>query len=390
MSIKYKLLPVIVLGVVILAAILYAISFQAQQTALETQAAGEIQSSKQTFYNLVQNDIKMLQATITDFMTNQEYKDVYLTQDREKLYQYGQDLFAKHKELGITHFYFHRPTGTVFVRLHNHDKFDDKVTRVTYAASKSSKSWGSGIELGKTAFALRVVHPYYNGNELIGYIELGEEIDHFIEIMKNQTSHEYAIVVEKKYINPRKWASVRRVKGLRDNYDDLDGYVVIDTTMQDTGLFQKFGFTGQNLNRVTDDGALFGFFPVNDKSYASGGFSLYNAAGTKVGAVVTIQDITAFEQAHSEANTNMAIITIIGVLIISGIMVLVIVIVVIKPLTKVVDATTRIAGGDFTVELDVKSKDEIGQLAKLITQFRNMMANTASRLKKESAKKKGA
>lgn len=197
MSIKYKLLPIIVLGVTLLAVMLYVVSYQAQQAALTKQVENEIRASKQTFYNLVQNDIRMLQAAIIDFETNQAYKDVFLEQDREKLFDYGQELFGKHKGLGITHFYFHRKNGTVFARLHNAKKYDDKVTRNTYSMSRQTNDWGSGIELGKTAFALRVVHPYYSGSELIGYVEFGEEIDHFIDVMKRQTGHEYAIVVEK-------------------------------------------------------------------------------------------------------------------------------------------------------------------------------------------------
>jgi len=384
MSIKYKLLPAIVLGVVLLAVLLYVVSYQAQQTALEKQVTSDIRSSKQTFHNLVENDIRMLKAASTDFQTNQAFKDVYLEQDRPKLFSYGQELYAKHKDLGITHFYFIRTDGTVFVRLHNAKVYDDKVTRDTYAKSRDSNDWGSGIELGKTAFALRVVHPYYNAANLIGYVELGEEIDHFIDIMKQETGNEYAIVVDKKFIDEQKWASVMDVKGKRNNYNDMQKEVVIDTTMDDTALFKEYGFTSENLGKITDDGALLGFFQVGDRDYASGGFSLYNAAGVKVGAVVTLSDITDFEKSFSEANRNMGIITIIGVLIISAIMVLVIMRVVISPLDKVVDGATRIAGGDFTGKLEVKSNDEIGRLAELISQFRNMMANTAARLKKES------
>ena len=388
MSIKYKLLPVIMLGVVILAAMLYIVSYRAQQTALEIQVTNDIHSSKQTFHNLVQNDIRMLQAAIIDFMTNQAYKDIYLEQDREKLFNYGQELFAEHKDLGITHFYFHRNNGTVFVRLHNAEKYDDRVTRDTYAQSQRSNSWGSGIELGKTAFALRVVHPYYNDSELIGYVELGEEIDHFIEIMNEQTGNQYAIVVDKKYIDEKKWASAMGVKGRRNNYNDMKDMVVIDTTMDDTALFEEYGFTSENLARISDEGVLFGFFQVEDRHYASGGFSLYNAAGVKVGAVVTIADITDFQQSFDEANQNMGVIAIIGALVISALMVLVIVVVVISPLNRVVDAATRVAGGDFNARADVSSDDEIGRLAKLIMQFRNMMANTAARLKREGQQRR--
>jgi HAMP domain-containing protein len=386
-SIRYKLLPVIIIGVVTIAAILYFVSYQARQSALDKQIITGIQSAQKTFHILEQNDTKLLKTAIIDFMTNQGFKDMFLANNRKKLYDYSQDLFAQHKALGITHLYFHRKDGTVFVRAHNADKYDDQVTRKTFAKSKRSRSWGTGIELGKTAFALRVVHPYMNGNNLIGYVEFGEEIDHFIEIMKEQTGHEYAVVVNKKYIDPDKWASVRGVKGLRDNYNDLKDSVVIDTTMEDAALFKDHLLTPEMLANTTDEGSMFGVFELGERVYAGGGFALYDAGGDRVGSVVTINDITAIETSFEQASWNMLLTTVIGVILIAGIMALLVSRIVITPLERMVEATTRVAGGDFLATVDVKSHDEIGRMAELINQFKQMMINTASELKKLRAKR---
>ena len=107
LSIRYKLLPVIVLGVVALASVFYTISIQSKRSAVEKSAIDRIQSAKQTFYNLEKNDVKMLKAALISFATNEDYKDIFLENDRSKLYHYGQNLFLDNKKLGITHFYFH-------------------------------------------------------------------------------------------------------------------------------------------------------------------------------------------------------------------------------------------------------------------------------------------
>ena len=133
---------------------------------------------------------------------------------------------------------------------------------------------------------------------------------------------------------------------------------------------------------------MFGFFRISDKGYAGGGFALYNADGEKVGAVITIADISSIEASFKQAGVDMLIIAVIATLIISAVMVFLVTRVVISPLDKVVDATTRVAGGDFSAKFDVKSNDEIGQLAKLISQFRDIMVNTARELKNERAKRR--
>lgn len=385
-SVRYKLLPIIIAGIVVLSAVFYGLSLQVQHATLSKNALDGIHSAKETFYNLEKNDIRTLKAAIIQFNSNQDFVSRFLENDRQRLYEYGQGLFSKNKELGITHFYFHRTDGTVFVRLHNASKHDDRVTRKTFNKSKRTRDWGSGIELGKTAFALRVVHPYYNNNQLIGYVEFGEEIDHFIDVMKEQTGHDYAIVVEKQYINPEKWASVRESKGITNNYGELDNHVIIDTTMEDTSLFEKYCFTQQNLEAVSDDGEIFRTFNVAGKAYVAGGFSLYDAGNEKVGAVVTIEDISAVEDAQKEASLTMLIITIIGASLISAIIVVAVRNVVTKPLDGVVRATTRIAGGDFGAQISVKSNDEIGALAELVERFKQMLINTAKEL--DQAQKK--
>lgn len=387
-SIKFKLLPIIVIGVIALSAIFYGFAVQTQEANLNKVTLDGIQSAKHTFYNLEENDIKMLKAAMVDFMTNQDYKDVFMENDREKLYNYGQDLFATHKSMGLTHFYFHRTDGTVFARIHNANKYDDPVGRVTYDKSVASNSWGTGIELGATAFALRVVHPYYNGDTLIGYIEYGEEIDHFAEIMKEQTGHDYGVIVKKEFINPDKWASVREVKGLRNNYDDLPNYVIIETTKDDTSQFEEHCFAQDDLDTVPDDGSIFNKFGVGDQTFICGGFTLYDAGDSRVGAVVAIQDVTTIEETAKKNNQLVLLIAIIGVVFIGGAMVFLVTKSILQPLDKVVDATTRVAGGDLSAEITFKSDDEIGQLAEMIEGFRKIVVNTAKELEESYKKQK--
>jgi len=78
----------------------------------------------------------------------------------------------------------------------------------------------------------------------------------------------------------------------------------------------------------------------------------------------------------------MLLITLGGAFIISMIMILMVSYVIIWPLDKVVDATTRVVGGDFAAKVEVSSNDEIGTLAKMIEEFKRIMIDTAQELEK--------
>lgn len=384
-SVKYKLLPIIVIGIALLTGIFYYTFVNAQEKNLQAVSNDAIKTSKEMFYNLENNDIKMLSSTLQAFLSNKELKEIYLKDNRTELYNYGRPIFSQLKQdFGITHFYFHYPNGTNFLRLHNKDQFGDKITRKTYTKSVESKGYGTGLELGKTAFALRVVHPYYDGSNLIGYLELGEEIDHFLKDMKKQTGNEFGIFIKKEYINQADWKSVREGKGLKDNYDELKNYVVIDTT---TESIASFAANSENkLAEIPAEGGIFEKYQTGSSTYITGGFPLIDAGGNAVGTVIVVKDVSLLENAARESTWFVLIISIISAIGISLIVVILVNKYILKPLDNIVDATTRVAGGDFTAEIKAQSDDEIGDLAVMIEGFKKILVGTAEDLEKAHKK----
>ncbi len=267
------------------------------EISLEKLVLKNIQDAKIVFDVLNEKDVTTLKNLMTNFMEQEEYKKIFLEGDRDKLYNSVVEMFNKNKEVyDITHFYFYNLNGTNLLRVHNKDIFGDEITRITFEQSKLSNSWGAGIELGKTAFALRVVHPYYYNGELIGYVEFGQEIDKFINAMKQQTGFDYGIVVKKDFIDEHEWAFIRELKGLRNNYYDMDDFLLIDSTDKTNLLFNEASFNENHFKLSSDEGSMFHEFSLGEKTFVDGGFALYDAGGNKVGTVVVIQDISQFKE----------------------------------------------------------------------------------------------
>lgn len=385
-SVKFKLLPIIVIGIALLTGIFYYTSSSAMEKNLNTVSQKGITTAKEMFYNLEDNDVKMLSSTLVAFLDNKELKEVYLRGNRTELFDYGTPIYNQLKgQFGITHFYFHLPNGTNFIRLHSKGQFGDKITRKTLEKSVQSNGFGTGLELGATAFALRVVHPYYNGTTLIGYLELGEEINHFLKVMKKQTNEDFGIFINKQYIKHADWKAMRDSKGLSDNYDDLKDYVAIDTTTDSISSF--VANDESKLSNVPEEGTVFNKNKKDSSTYITGGFPLYDAGGKVVGAVVVLMDVTPLENAANENSRFVLIVAIISAIAVSLIVVLLVNKYILKPLDNIVDATTRVAGGDFTAEVKAQSDDEIGDLAVMIEGFKTILVGTAKDLEEAQKKK---
>ncbi len=364
-SILFKLLPIVFIGMALLTGIFYVSFVNAQENNLNTESKDKIATAQEIFHTLEENDIRMLSSTMTVLLNDQKLKELYLKNDRDALFNYGQPLYTPLKDnYGITNFLIHKPDGVNFIRFHKKSEYGDKITRTVLMDSMQTRGFGTGLDVGKTAFALRVVHPYYDGTNLIGYMELGEDVNRFLKLMKQQLGSEFGMAVRKEFINRDEWKSTRQSKGLTDNFDDLKSYVMIDSTSEDINSF--IATSEERLSNVKTDSEIFNKFEKGGATLITGGFPLHDASGEAVGVVVVVMDVTAFE---TTANTNrmaILIMAIVSSLIISFVIVLLVNKYIFMPLSNIVHSTSKIAAGDLTIKTKTGSADEVGQLSTAI------------------------
>ncbi len=259
-----------------------------------------LEHSIEDFSHLKESDIKTLSITLETLLADETIRDIYQEGNREKLYDYTFPFLKKIKEeYGITHWYFinPEPESTSFLRVHNFEIFGDRISRTTYVNSVEDKDFGVGFELGKTAFALRVVHPYYSeGGELIGYMELGEEIDQFLKTMKQETGSEFKLFALKEYLDRDDWTAAREVKGLRDNWDDAEDILFIEET-SDLAID-----VDMDLKDIPEEGAVLGRITVSGIRYSKSVFPVYDTEGRKIGGIFVIADVSEY---YSEFYQNL-------------------------------------------------------------------------------------
>lgn len=107
------------------------------------------------------------------------------------------------KNVNLTHMYFIKTDGTVLLRTHDYEKDSDIVERTTFKKAQELQSFHYGLEFGlKKNYTLRVVKPWYVDGKLIGYLELGKEIDKVIyDISVFLKTHIYMAVKKEIYKN---------------------------------------------------------------------------------------------------------------------------------------------------------------------------------------------
>lgn len=313
---------IIGLGSINIGGVLYLFNISNNKN-LEMISKSSLNTTQKAFNRIEINIDNMLSATIEALLINEEIGKCFSRRDRDDLYQIIHPFFNHFKKRnGITHLYFinPEPEKTCFLRTHAHHKYNDKITRITLEDCIKQKKFVRGKELGKTALAIRIVHPYYYKDQLIGYIGLGVEMDAFFKLLKEQTGNEYGLLIKKKFLDESKWASVRAEKKIPNNWNDMKRLLLINETCQ---FFQqvKFYEIVKTLETMPDEGIVLEKTKIDKKYFVRGIFPFYDAAGRKIGGVFFLKDITTILNAMGKQNNKILLMILVFMGVITCIMV---------------------------------------------------------------------
>jgi hypothetical protein len=247
---------------------------------------------QELFEKQIESETELL-STILELVAKDEgLQKAWETKDRNFLLQLSTPLLkemgAKHR---ITHFYFHNPDRTNFLRVYDPDRFGDVVNRFTLLEAVRTGQNSAGIELGKLGtLTLRVVHPWQIKGKIVGYIEMGEEIDHIIEKLHNILDVELYISIYKNFLKEENWKDGMRLFN-RQNDWDLSPYAVI--------VSQSLNNVPKSLNVFLEKGkhdymemATDLKLSINQLNYRVGVVPLFDAGEREIGDMIILYDVT--------------------------------------------------------------------------------------------------
>jgi len=261
-----------------------------EQEHLDNDLTRSIQSVDGYYHAALKERAHKLGSALNAIAVNSKIRSALTLRDRKKLFFLANSLFKKLRlKHNITHFYFHDPKRINILRVHQPARHSDIINRYTALGAEKNRTFFYGIELGPLGtFTLRAVLPIWEQGKLLGYIELGEEIDQIIQDMQRIFKVNLWVVIDKQYLHESDWLSGMKILGRKADWNHLPNKVIVSQTLNalPDGLTnilsqQKNGLSSENIK--LEDGTQY---------YQGRILPLLDVGQRNVGGMVILRDMT--------------------------------------------------------------------------------------------------
>lgn len=282
-------------------------SVRDRDLAERSAAAGKL------FEQKLGKDANLMRAVLRAMTTNPALEKAFRDGDRESLARQTGPLFetlrAEHR---ITHLYFNDEHLINLYRVHSPGEFGDEIDRITMKKARGQAAAVSGLELGPLGtLTLRMVTPWQRDGEVFGYLEIGEEVEHLIDEIRDSLTVDLAVLVDKKFLNPEQWQRGLTMMKRQGDWDRFATHVALaQTSEQLPAAFDQRMLGGllAGRNAVIEDGG---------RSQHLALLPLSDAGGRHIGELVVIRDIAGLQATFRRSVTT---VTLLSLLVAAGVL----------------------------------------------------------------------
>ncbi len=288
-----RLLPPLAVMVLLLVVGAGALLYQQHQQRLAGDIAADIADASGDLRAALSQQASGLAAAVLPVVADATVQKALREGDADRLLALWQPVFETlRRERGLTHFYFLDADRVCLLRVHKPDRRGDLIDRFTAREAERTGTTASGIELGPLGtFTLRVVQPVFEGGTLVGYVELGKEIEDALQTMHSQPGNQLAVVIRKEYLNRQIWEEGMRLLGREADWDRLVRNVVIYTSQG--RLPEAFATWADSAAGDHAQGAADREIAFGGKDWRVAATPLMDAAGAEVGALLVMRDTSS-------------------------------------------------------------------------------------------------
>jgi PAS domain S-box-containing protein len=254
--------------------------FRRESTRISVEINAAIDTS---FGASVTSEAAALRSVAEAVANDRTLMAAFRQRDRGRVLDLTSGLFKRLNHVdNLTHFYFIDPEHRSFLRVHDPDRHGDPISRHTMLAAERTRAPAHGIELGPLGtLTLRVVVPWFDGDDLLGYIETGKEIDHLFDDLRQQFDLHPMVFLPKARLDRQGWEQGMAMLGRPAHWGEFDDVVLSIRNGIPAEVIRPF-LTGQADN-VEAGGRWYTWLRVN----------VPDASGMSAASIGLVRDVTA-------------------------------------------------------------------------------------------------
>ena len=281
--IPFTLVLLLALGALLVTAYRY------EAHARQHDLTNSVRAVERLFRLQLDNDAAKLHATLCPISRDAALKAAFLDGDLGALQAQITPLFARLRgQHRVTHFYVMDASGRVLLRAHQPNMSGDVIDRVTTRLAQETGRETQGLELGPLGtLTLRAVKPWYDGDTLVGYLELGEEIDHVAQEIHAALGLDLLVLVDRRRLTTPEMGTA----------DGADGApVIVSSTLREIPAAVT-----ERLRRPADERRAPEQTLDGDQVLYTALLPLTDAAGLEVGEIAVVRDVTQLQAGFRNA-----------------------------------------------------------------------------------------
>lgn len=201
---------------------------------LEEELEHVTEAVGQSIEDHLQNKVDAMDLALLLIAGDIEIREAFEARDSQALLSLTSQLYRRlNDDHQVSHFYFVLPNRETLLRVHHPDRRGDVINRPSMQRAEKTGQSATGIEMGPLGtFTLRNVKPWYHKDQLIGYIELGQEVDHFLQDLQPRSGTDFVWMVGKDLVNQKSWEAYGESAGLKTNWDQYTEYIIAATSYE--------------------------------------------------------------------------------------------------------------------------------------------------------------
>ena len=236
-KIVLKIIGPLILGLAFIAVVSVMGLYILHKNNIQAEVIDTQKQTSKIMKHKINEEIKLFEGLVLLLQRDEVTQEYFLQKDREGLYSYLQDTYKTlNSKYRISHLYFHNLDKTNFLRVHDKTHHSDVIKRTTLDRAKETMKTSSGIEFGVyNNLTLRVVTPWFVRGKLIGYIELGKEIDNIIPELAVLMNADIILTLRKTTMTQQEYEKCISQEECKRKYRPLENFFIINSTLDNIG-----------------------------------------------------------------------------------------------------------------------------------------------------------